>query len=167
MGDIGDNDVHMAAASKAVIYGFSVEVPTNVKKLAAREGVPLHVCNVRYELIDDLKLRMEELLKPEVKETELGKLIVKGVFKITQKDLIVGGQVTKGKVMPGAIVRITREGKQIGEAEVVNVQKNQEDVKELREGDTGGLELKTTKKINAKEEDKLQFISIETIKRTL
>ena len=62
VGDINENDVYMAAGDNTVIYGFNVSVPINISKMAARDGVTIRTCRVIYELLDDAKHEMEDLL---------------------------------------------------------------------------------------------------------
>ncbi|MEK7096097.1 MAG: translation initiation factor IF-2, partial [Patescibacteria group bacterium] len=96
VGVISENDVHNAATSGAIIYGFHTSLPASLKQLAARDHVSIRLYSVIYELIDDVKKELETLLVPEVIETSLGELIVKGIFKITKTEVICGGEVTKG-----------------------------------------------------------------------
>jgi translation initiation factor IF-2 len=122
---------------------------------------------VIYELIDDVKNEMSEKLSPEVIETEMGALEVKGVFRTTRDEVICGGLVTRGKILKDLQVRILRKKEQIGSALVISVQKNKDEVKELIEGDVGGLDLKTEHKTVVEIGDKLEFFSRETKKRTI
>lgn len=167
VGNISENDISMAATSNAIIYGFNVEVPVAVKQLANREKVTLRVFKVIYELIDDVKQEMEANLSPEIVETEVGRLLVKGVFRTTQKQIICGGEVTKGKAKPNTIVKIFREDELIGEADVESVQRQQVEAKEVIKGEMCGLQLATKQKIMLKEGDRLEFITRESVKRTL
>lgn len=168
VGDVTENDVYMAAGDgNTVIYGFNVNVPTNISKLAARDGVAIRNYKVIYELLDDAKNSMEELLGEEVVETDLGTMKVMGVFRITKTELIAGGKISSGKVVPGAMVRVKRGSEVLGEAEVESVQKERIEAKELIEGEVGGLALKTEKKINAEVGDKMEFFTRERRRRTL
>jgi len=167
VGDITENDVYMAAGDgDTVIYGFNVSVPTNIAKLAARDGVVIRNYRVIYELLDDAKQSMEDLLGEEVIETELGKMEVMGVFRMTKTELIAGGKVKSGKVTPGALVRVKHKKDVIGEAEVVSVQKEKIETKELVDGEIGGLAMKTERKIPAVIGDTLEFFVRERRKRT-
>lgn len=167
VGNISENDIRLAADEKTVIYGFNVDLPPAVKRLTARDKVQVRIFKVIYELLDDARQSMGDLLAPEVVETEVGKLTIKGVFR-TQKDAIIaGGEVTEGKAIPGVIARIKRKGEQIAEVEVVSVQRQQQEAKEVFEGDLCGLNLKTNKKILVEEGDKLEFFTRELVKRTL
>lgn len=168
VGDVTENDVYMAAGDgNTVIYGFNVNVPTNISKLAARDNVAIRNYKVIYELLDDARNSMEDLLGEEVVETELGEMEVMGVFRVTKTDLIAGGKVTKGKVVPGATVRVKHGKVLLGEAKVESVEKERIEAKELIESEVGGLAMKTEKKINLSIGDKLEFFTRETRKRTL
>jgi len=167
VGDITESDIRLAADTGTLIYGFSVNMPPSVKRLATREKTDVRIHNVIYELLDDIRLQMEEMLDPEVVETEMGKLVVRGVFKITKDLAIVGGEVTKGKIVPKSLVRIKRGKEELGEAEVINLQREKQDAKEVFEGSMCGLNLKTTKKVVVEEGDKLEFFTREMVKRHL
>jgi translation initiation factor IF-2 len=167
VGDINENDVYMAAGDNTVIYGFNVSVPINISKMAARDNVPIRVYRVIYELLDDAKHEMENLLDAEVIEEDKGEMKVLGVFRTEKTSAIAGGEMLKGDVRAGFLARIVRNKEYIGEAEVVSVQKEKLDVSNLTAGETGGLALKTPHKIEMQIGDRLKFFTRETKKRTL
>ena len=167
VGDINENDVYMAAGGDTVIYGFNVSVPVNINKMAARDNVPIRTYKVIYELLDDAKREMENLLDAEIIEEDKGEMKVLGVFRTEKTNIIAGGEVLKGDLKPGYLVRITRNKKFLGEAEVTSVQKEKMDVKELVAGETGGLALVTKSKIDLQIGDRLTFFTRESKKRTL
>lgn len=167
VGSISESDITMASTSGAVVYGFSVELPVQVKQHAINEGVEIKIFDVIYELIDDVKDRLEAMLEPEVIETEVGRLIVKGVFRTTKSEVICGGEVSKGKAMPDTIAKITRDGEVVAEAEVVSVKRQQQEVKEVTKGDMCGLQLATKSKVVVQEGDKIEFVKRETKARKL
>lgn len=167
VGTITENDIRLAASGDTVIYGFNVELPPAVKRLATRDKVSVRLYKVIYELLDDARQSMEELLAPEVVETEVGALTIKGVFRTMKDEVIAGGEVTKGKATAGVLARVKRDDEQIAEVEVVSVQRQQQEAKEVFEGEMCGLSLKTTKKIQIEEGDKLEFFTRELVKRTL
>lgn len=167
IGAINENDVHMAATSGAIIYGFHVPMPTNIKQLAARDNVSIRLYRVIYELIDDVKAELESLLPDEIVETELGRLIVKAVFKTTKSDIICGGEVTKGKLTIPSLVRVVRDKETLAEVTVTNLKKGPQDTKEVFEGEMCGVSLATTSKIDLQEGDHLEFFTRTTVARTL
>jgi translation initiation factor IF-2 len=167
VGNISENDVRMAQSSDAIIYGFNVQLPPAVKRLAQREKVSVRLYKIIYELIDDVKHVLEDLLAPEVAENEIGKLIIKGIFRTSKDEIICGGEVTKGKIEAGLLARVKRGDEQLAEVEVGHVQRQQQEVKEVFEGDMCGLQLKTKGKLLLQEGDRLEFFTRELIKRTL
>lgn len=167
VGNITENDINLAVGDSTVVYGFNVDLPPAVKRLAAREKVEVRIYKVIYELLDDAKQSMENLLAPEVVETEIGALTIKGVFRTMREEIIAGGEVTKGKVSKGLLARVKRGGEQIAEVEVSSVQRQQQEAKEVFEGEMCGLSLKTTKKLAIEVDDKLEFFTRELVKKTL
>ena len=127
----------------------------------------VRIFRVIYELLDDARQSMEQLLAPEVVETEVGKLTIKGVFRTTRDEVICGGEVMGGKVMANVLARVKRGDEQIAEAEVTTVQRQQQEAKEVFEGEMCGLSLKISKKLVIEEGDKLEFFTRELVKRTL
>lgn len=167
VGNITENDVRMAASSGAIIYGFSVELPPAVKRLAMRDKVQVRLYKVIYELLDDARQSMEQMLAPEVVETEIGTLTIKGVFRTLKDQVICGGEVTYGKVTAHLLARVKRGDEQLAEVEVESVQRQQQEAKEVFEGEMCGLNLKIHKKLLIEEGDKLEFFTRELVKRTL
>lgn len=167
VGDINENDVYMAAGENTVIYGFNVSVPINISKMAARDNVPIRTYKVIYELLDDAKHEMENLLDAEIIENDTGEMKVLGVFRTEKTSIIAGGEVLKGEAKAGFLARVVRDKQFIAEVEVTSVQKEKMDVNSLVAGETGGLALKTTSKVDLQIGDRLKFFTRETKKRTL
>jgi translation initiation factor IF-2 len=168
IGGISENDVRLASTDEnTIIYGFNVDLPPAVKRLAARDKVQVRLYDVIYELLDNARESMESLLAPEVVETEIGKLTVKGVFRTLRDEIIAGGEVTSGKATPDVLARVMRGGEQLAEVEVVKVQRQQQEAKEVFEGEMCGLSLRTAKKLQLEVDDKLEFFSRELVKRSL
>lgn len=167
VGNITENDIRLAADDKTVIYGFNVELPPAVKRLATRERAEVRLYRVIYELLDNAKDSMEALLAPEVVETVSGTLTVKGVFRTLKDQVIAGGEVTSGKVTSGLLVRATRGDELLGEAEITSLQREKVEAREVFEGDLCGFSLKTQRKLALEIGDKLEFFTRELVTRTL
>ena len=110
---------------------------------------------------------MTDMLAPEVVETEIGEIKVLGVFRTQRDSVICGGEVLRGKVTSGLLVRIRRGKEVVAEAEVAHVQRQQADAKEVFEGEQCGLELKTHGKTVVEVGDRLEFFTRELKKRSL
>ncbi len=167
VGAVTDNDIHMARTSGAIIYGFNILLPTSIKQAAARDKVSVRLFKVIYELLDDAKNELSALLAPEIVETELGRLLVKGVFNTTKTGVICGGEVTKGKLSIPATVKVMREDEEVGQAEVTNLKRGPQDAKEIVEGEMCGVSLKTVSKLDIQVGDRLEFVKQEVVERTL
>ena len=167
VGAVSENDIYMASGSRTVIYGFNVKLPNAIAKMAERNGVPVRVYRVIYELLDDAKREMEKMLDAEVVETETGKMTIKGVFRTEKTEIIAGGEVKEGKVAPGMLGRVYRKKELLGEVEVISVQEGKITVPTLSQGEIGGISLKTTKKIQLELEDRIEFFVREYKKKTI
>jgi translation initiation factor IF-2 len=167
VGSISESDIRLAADSDTIIYGFNVDLPPAVKRLAMRDKVQVRIFKIIYELLDDARNSMEAMLAPEVVETEIGKLTIKGIFRTLKDEVIAGGEVTTGKVVSNVLARVKRGDEQLGEVEVTKVQRQQQEAKEVFEGEMCGISLKTDKKLLLEEGDKLELFTRELVKRTL
>ena len=167
VGPVTENDLHLAHTSGAVIYAFHAPVANAILRHADRDKIQLKEYSVIYELIDDAKVALTALLAPEVVEKDLGRLVVKGVFKTTKTEVICGGEVTKGKLSMPATAKIMRDGELLAEAEVTSLKKGPTEVKEVLEGEMCGLQMMTNGRVIVEEGDRIELVNRETVQRTL
>ena len=169
VGNISENDIRLAMSGNTVVYGFNVELPPNVKRLAQRDRVEVRIFKVIYELIDNVKASMSNLLSPKIVDETVAELDVKGVFKTTKDEVIAGGEILSGKVVLAdkPLVRFIRKKEILGEGELINIQKQKHDVKELFESDICGFSAKVQNRINLEVGDKVQFFKRELVKREI
>lgn len=165
VGDITESDVKLAQTSGAVIFGFSSEPTTVAKRLAQMNNVEIKTYRVIYELVEEIKKRLEEMLGEEVVRTDLGKLKVLAVFKTGKQDMIVGGKVTSGKMANGENLEILRDEKALGRGKLSNLQQNKVNVDEVKQGLECGITFLGDVKI--KEGDALVCFHEEVVKKTL
>lgn len=168
VGVINESDIHTAATAGAIIYGFHVDLPASIKRLASRDKVQMRLYNVIYELIDDVRRELETRLTPEIVEEKLGDLVVKGVFKITKTEVICGGEVKKGTLSVPALAKLYRgDDLKADNLEVVSLKRGPQEVKEVPQGEMCGLSFKSEKRVEVQEEDRLELFRRETKTRTL
>ena len=165
IGDISESDVNFAQTAGGLLIGFNVSMSSAVKQLATREHVQIRLYKVIYELLDDLRQALSQMLAPEVIELPVGKLKVLGVFKTTKTAVICGGEVVDGKVEPGVEVRVLRNKEVVAAGKVNTVQKEQNQVKEVVEGEQCGLNIAVNSAIEVG--DQLEFFRTETRQRSL
>ena len=167
VGPINENDLHLAHSTGSIIYGFNVSLPTASKQKASRDKVRIRLYKVIYELIDDVKGELSELLSPEIIETELGRLLVKGIFNTTKTAVICGGEVTKGKLTVPALARVTRGDETVAQVEVTGLKRGPADAKEIVEGELCGMSLKTDKRLDLQEGDRIDVFTRKAVQRSL
>jgi translation initiation factor IF-2 len=167
VGPVSENDLHLAHSSHAIVYGFNVELPSTGRQQASRDKVNVRLYKVIYELIDDVKQELSKLLSPEIIETELGRLIVKGIFKTTKTEIICGGEVTKGKLTSPSLARIRRGDKELAEVNITGLKRGPAVAKEIFEGELCGMSIATTKRLELLEGDIVELFSREAVQRQL
>jgi translation initiation factor IF-2 len=168
VGAVTENDIRMAATSKAIIYGFQVQLPTNIRQLAARDKVQVRLYRIIYELLDDAKEELSKLLAPEEVITETGRLVVRAIFKTIKTEVICGGEVTKGKVVQPAFANIYRDDKLLAEGvKVTNLKRGPTDVGEVLQGEMCGMSLSTQNRVDLLPGDRVEVFTKEIHERTL
>lgn len=167
VGTITENDVHMAHTSGAVIYGFGVTLPSGIKQHANRDKVSIRLYKVIYELIDDVREELTKRLAPEIVETDLGRLVVKGIFKTTKTEVICGGECTKGKLIAPALARIMRGSEKLADVEVTGLKRGPNDAKDIQEGEMCGMSIKTAGRVELQEGDHIELFTRESKQRSL
>lgn len=165
VGDVSENDIRLALDDNTIIYGFNVNLSASIKRLAVRNNISVRLFKIIYQLLDDAKEEMEKLLAPKVEEKIIGRLKIKGVFRTTRNEIIAGGEVIKGKIIPDTLARVIRGKDTLAEVEVVSVQREKQNAKEVFEGEICGLSLKTPKKIKIVEGDELEIFTRDIIKQ--
>lgn len=141
-GNIGENDVMLAAASKAIVVGFNVTADSGAHRLADSEGVSIRLYDIIYRLTEDVEKALKGMLAPEFKETVVGKASVMAVFHVSKVGNIAGCRVTEGEMRRNGRVRVMRAGKNIFEGETSSLKHEKDDVREVRQGFDCGVALK-------------------------
>lgn len=168
VGSITEKDVHLAQTSGSIIYGFSVNASSNIKMGASKDKVSIRLFDVIYELIDDAKKEMVELLPDEIIKTDIGRLLVRGVFKITKNEVICGGEVTKGKLSIPSLATVFRGDEQIADRiETARLKQGPQEVKEVESGQMCGVSFNTSVRVEIKEGDRVEFFVEEVKERKL
>lgn len=165
VGDITESDVKLGQNSGAVIFGFNSQPTTVAKRLAEMNNVEIKTYKVIYELVEDIKKRLEGMLGEDIIRTDQGKLKVLAVFKTGKGDMIVGGKVTSGKMANGENLEVLRDEKSLGRGKLSNLQQNKVNVDEVKQGLECGITFLGDAKI--KEGDTLACFHEEVVKKTL
>ena len=164
VGDISEADVMLAAASNALILGFTVKEDANALAAAEREKVTIKKYDIIYQLLEDIEKTLLSLLDPEIKEVELGKAEVRQVFNIGKTGKIAGCYVLEGKIIRDKDAIITRNGEQIFKGAIEQLKRFKDDVKEVAQGFECGISF--GKFNDLQEGDIIEVSTTEEIERT-
>ncbi len=165
VGGISESDVNLALAANAVIIGFNARADATARKLIESNGIDVHYYNVIYKAVDEVKAAMSGLLAPEKKETILGLVEVRQVFKISRVGMVAGCYVTEGSIKRGASVRVLRDNVVIHEGTLDTLKRFKDDAKEVKAGFECGLSVQSYSDL--KDGDQIEVYEITEIKRSL
>ena len=163
VGDISEADVMLAAASNALILGFTVKEDGNALASAEREGVTIKKYDIIYQLLEDVEKTLLSLLEPEIKEVELGKAEIRQVFTIGKTNKIAGCYVTEGKIVRSKDAVLYRNGEEIFRGAIDQLKRFKDDVKEVAKGYECGMQIENYNDL--KEGDIIEVYVMEEVKR--
>jgi len=140
-GAITENDVSLAAASKAIIIGFSVRPTPAARELALREGVDIRLYSVIYKVVEDIDRALKGLLAPEFEERALGTAEVRQLFRVPRIGVVAGSYVTAGEVTRSAKARLVRDGVVVYDGRIDSLRRFKDDVRSVATGYECGIGL--------------------------
>lgn len=141
-GEISVEDIKLAEAGKAQIFGFRVTISKQANFLADQKKIKWRIFEVIYELFQAIREEMARQLEPEIKRIDLGKVKVLVLFGKKKGGRIIGGKIIEGEIEKGALLEIEREGEIIGKGRVENLQKERKDYQKLKKGEECGILFK-------------------------
>jgi translation initiation factor IF-2 len=139
-GEITETDVDLAAASGAVIVGFSTSLASGARLAADNAGVDIREYDIIYNLLDDIQAAMEGLLDPEMVEEPLGQIEVRAVFQAGRGN-IAGCYMLSGKAIRNCHIRIKRGNELVFTGILDSLKRMKDDVKEVNTGFECGVRL--------------------------
>jgi translation initiation factor IF-2 len=141
-GNIGENDVMLASASKAIIVGFNVQAEVAARRLADSEGVSIRLYEIIYRMTEDIEKALSGMLEPVEVERVIGRANVLAVFPASKLGRVAGCRVTEGELHRNAKVRLYRGTDLVFEGEMASLRHEKEDVREIRTGFECGVGFK-------------------------
>jgi translation initiation factor IF-2 len=165
VGAISESDVNLALASKSVIIGFNTRADVAARRLAESQGVDIRYYNIIYDAVDEVKAALSGMLAPEKKESVLGLVQIRQIYKISKVGTVAGCMVLEGLIKRGARVRLLRDNVVIHDGELDSLKRFKDDVREVKAGFECGLSLKNYNDIN--EGDQLEAYEVLEVARTL
>ncbi len=165
VGGITESDVNLALASGAVIIGFNARADATARKLIESSGVDVRYYNVIYDAVEEVKAALSGLLAPERKESIIGLVEVRQVFRISKVGTVAGCYVQEGLLRRGAQVRVLRDSVVIHTGDIDTLKRFKDDVREVKAGFECGMSLKNFQDL--KEGDQFEAFEVLEVARTL
>ena len=151
-GNIGENDVMLASASKAIVIGFNVQADVAARRLAEKEGISIRLYDIIYRLTEDIEKALKGMLEPVLTERVIGRAEVLAVFPISKIGKIAGCRVRDGELRRNAKVRLYRGDDLLFEGEMSSLKHEKDNVNEVRTGFECGVGLKNFHNIEVGDE---------------
>ena len=165
VGAITESDVNLALASNAVIIGFNTRADATARKLVAAHGLDLRYYNIIYEAVDEVKSALSGMLAPEKKESIIGLVEIRQVFKISKVGTVAGCYVLEGMVRRGSLIRVLRDNVVVHSGELDSLKRFKDDVREVKAGFECGLSVKNFDDL--KVSDQVEVYEVVEIARSL
>jgi translation initiation factor IF-2 len=139
VGTITESDVNFALSSKAMIVGFNSKPDNKAAQVASHEKVEIRSFSIIYELLDDVRKVMRQMLAPKVEEKYLGKAEVRQVFAVPKLGFIAGSYVLDGKIVRAERGRIKRRDTVLHDGNFASLKRFKDDAKEVAAGFECGI----------------------------
>ena len=163
VGTITESDIVLASASNAIIIGFNVRPNQKTIDYAKEKNVEIKLYDIIYKMIEDIEHSMKGMLDPEYEEEVTGNAEVRQLFKFSKVGTIAGSHVTNGVITNGSDVRLIRDGILIYTGKIKSIQREKDQVKEVKKGMDCGITLDNFQDI--KENDVIEAFVLKEIER--
>ncbi len=165
VGMVSQTDIRLASASKAIVICFNVSSSVLARKLSRELGVDIKHYSIIYEAIEEIRLALEGLLKPDIVEESVGTAEVRDIFKIPKIGMIAGCHINKGKVVRNSKLRLLRENEIIYEGHLTSLKRFKDDANEVLEGFECGIGIDNFKEFEVG--DVIEVYENKEVKRKL
>jgi translation initiation factor IF-2 len=165
VGAINESDVLLATTTAALIIGFHVRPDVKSRLMAERDDVEIRTYSVIYEAVEDVKLALEGMLRPEEREVIVGTAEIRETFKVPKVGTVAGCYVGSGEIHRNLPVRLLREYVQIYDGRIGSLKRFKDDVREVREGYECGIGIEGYNDL--KVGDVIECYRVEEVARSL
>ena len=163
VGTITESDITLANASNAIIIGFNVRPNAKTMDFAKDYNVEIKLYDIIYKMIEDIENSMKGLLEPVYEEIVTGHAEIRQIFKFSKVGNIAGSHVTDGVIKNGSKARLIRDGIVLYTGSIKSVQREKDQVKEVKKDMDCGITLENYQDI--KENDVIETYDLNEIKR--
>lgn len=140
LGNITEGNIDQAEAIGAQIIGFNVKASPQVEELARDRNITIKLYSIIYDLINDIKEKMQKEVGTELKRVDLGKLKVAAIFRTEQKSQIIGGKVIEGRIEADSNIEVLRDKIILTTGKLTKLQSGKQDVNEVETNQECGIQ---------------------------
>ena len=147
-GDIMESDIKLASTARALIVGFRTRLNQSAELFARQMKVEIILSDIIYELVENVRASINNILSEETEEVDLGTLKVLAIFRTEKSRMIVGGKMSEGEMKRSAKIRVIRpapkgvEGEEdevVGEGRIAQLKIGEKVVERVEKGQECGL----------------------------
>ncbi|NND03408.1 MAG: hypothetical protein HKN91_11530 [Acidimicrobiia bacterium] len=164
VGGITSNDVMLAEASDAIIYGFNSRPDAAARKAAKEQAIDIRTFSIIYEMLDDIESLLVGELAPDEVENFLGVADVRATFRAPRYGMVAGCYVTEGEINRNAAARLVRDGVVVYEGRITSLRRFKDDVQSVAQGFECGIGLENFRDV--KEGDTIESFEVREVART-
>ncbi|KAH9966697.1 initiation factor 2 [Russula dissimulans] len=147
VGEVTESDIFLAKTSESMIIAFSVPVPRSAIMTAGVHNIPIFSSKVIYQVIEDVRQRVANLLPTMYEKRISGEASVLQIFDIKlsggRTKTIAGCRVTKGVVDKSKKAQVVRNGEVVHEGRLETLRHLKTDITEASKGIECGVGLES------------------------
>jgi len=148
VGAVFEGDLDFAKTTNSTILCFHTDWSNLIDGKIKKEKINVIQSNVIYEILAWLEEQIIANTKHEIKIIPLGKAKVLAIFKSEKNNVqVMGGECLEGKITTSKVLRVWRDNKEIGRAEIVELQRNKIKTTEINISQQFGLSITSKIKI--------------------
>ena len=141
----GSEEAVKNALEKINVEGVKVtviRVPSAKTKEAAKNyEVDIRLYNIIYKLVEEIESAMKGMLDPTYEEVTTGEAEIRQIFKFSKVGNIAGVHVTSGVIKNNSECKLIRDGVIITTSKIGSLQREKDQVKEVKSGYDCGLTI--------------------------
>ena len=147
VGSVSKSDIFMAETGSRLILGFNVGLMGRIDQMAVEHGVEIRLYEVIYKLIEDVESIGRSFIPATVSEEIVGTAKVIALFKSSRKGIILGCEVSAGKLTQGNRFRVIDAMGPIYTGTIESLHIEKDAVREARKGQQVGLKIRDFNKV--------------------
>jgi translation initiation factor IF-2 len=141
VGPVTKSDLMMAVTGSRLVVGFCVDVAARLEAAAKEQSVEVRLYEVIYDLVRDVERIAKGVIPSDPEERVTGQAQVIALFKSSRKGIILGCQVSGGKLARGKRFRVITAMGPVYQGTVESLHVEEHAVKEAGPGQQVGLKI--------------------------